>query len=168
MEAEFLLQRLCWNGCVGRDPRYNCVYTNGRSSAAGIAMLCFLVICIFHVPLLKFKVLDLHFMYLRSEARDPVFVNCLCLHISSSNGCVTLLAWENSCVPVHSSCAAVADLGHPYYLDRVFVIYLDTLRSGREHCDDDDDDNDDELNALTSFGNFAGEHVQNLASKGWG
>lgn len=40
--------------------------------------------CFFNIPLLKFNPLDLHFMYFRSEARHPVFVNCLCLCITWS------------------------------------------------------------------------------------
>lgn len=38
--------------------------------------------CFFNVSLLKFNLLDLHFMFFRSEARHTVFVNCL--HITWS------------------------------------------------------------------------------------
>lgn len=44
MEGEFLLQRLCWSGCIGRDPRCRCVYTNDKSSVCDAVTLCLLVI----------------------------------------------------------------------------------------------------------------------------
>ena len=47
--------------------------------------------CFFNIPLLKFNLPDQHFMYFRSEARHPVFVNFLCLASPEVN---TLDEWN--------------------------------------------------------------------------